>query len=115
MVNNTEQHAVINEGSLQGAVARPQRGFADGALCFPSIPAQAAVLADTLVKYHPFEQGNKRTALASLQVFLARNDYLLMANEDEKVKFILDLARGQLSAEGAIQWVEERATKFDER
>ena len=39
---------------------------------------KAASLFEGLIRFHPFIDGNKRTALASLQEFLLENDILFM-------------------------------------
>jgi death-on-curing protein len=81
----------------------------DGRLLHRTIPEQAAVLAGAIVVNHPFEQGNKRTAFAAMQTFLAVNGYILIANSGESSDFICGLARGEIEAAAAVEWVEVRA------
>src|SRR5688572_20333207 len=51
-------------GLLESAVARPKATF-DGNDLYPSIFQKAAALLQSLLKNHPFVDGNKRTALTS--------------------------------------------------
>lgn len=75
---------------------------------YPTVAAQAAVLAESIIANHPFEQGNKRTAYAAMQTFLAINGYILMANHEESFEFICGIACGKIGTTEAIAWVEGR-------
>ncbi len=56
-------------GALESAVFRAQSGYYDDAI------AEAAALFESLVINHPFLDGNKRVAFASMDVFLRLNGY----------------------------------------
>ena len=53
---------VRDQGLLESAVAQPRARF-DGKDLYPDIAEKAAALAFSLVKNHPFVDGNKRTGL----------------------------------------------------
>ncbi len=57
---------------LNSALNLPKVTF-DGKQLYPDLIDKAAVLYYTLIKNHPFENGNKRIATATLLVFLAMN------------------------------------------
>lgn len=57
---------------LESALGSPRQSF-DGKLLYPTIYKQAAILFYSLIKNHPFRNGNKRIAVMSLLVFLALN------------------------------------------
>lgn len=67
---------------LESAVNRPfQSAFGEDA--YPTIQEKAAALFHSLVCNHCFYNGNKRTAVVAVDLFLLANDYaLLMSNED---------------------------------
>jgi len=44
---------------------------------FRSLPEKAAALFHSLIANHPFENGNKRTAVIALELFLSANSVLL--------------------------------------
>ena len=50
-----------------------------------------------LVKNHPFVDGNKRAGLAVGLAFLALNDVLVAATDEELVELILSVAAGTRS------------------
>ena len=56
-----------------------------------------------LVKNHPFVDGNKRTGLMVMLVFLGLNGLSLQAGEDELVELVLGVAEGRVGkAEVAV-------------
>jgi len=60
----------------------------------PSIPALAAQYAFAAAKFHAFTDGNKRLALALMDLFLIQNEYELVSKSDDNVEAILALASG---------------------
>src|SRR6266705_2508980 len=60
-------------GKLEACLAAPQQTFA-GALLYPTLTDQAAILFYLLNKDHPFLNGNKRIAFTVLLLFLYFND-----------------------------------------
>ena len=62
-------------GLLEAAIARPQTGY------YPDIVHEAAALWESLSQNHLFVDGNKRTALASVHVFLGLNGYRFEVNQ----------------------------------
>lgn len=56
-------------GALESALFRPQTGYYD------DIQAEAAALMESLAVNHPFLDGNKRVAFATVDVFLRINGF----------------------------------------
>jgi len=81
---------------LESALAMPEATFS-GEDLHPSSFEKAAAYVFHLVKNHPFVDGNKRVGLAVGLAFLALNDILITATDDELVELILDVARGKRS------------------
>ncbi len=67
---------------------------------YTSVLQKAAALFHSLVKNHPFHNGNKRTALVSLLIFLDRNNYILDTTDDELFDFVIGTARPTNTGEG---------------
>lgn len=57
---------------LEAIIQIPQQGIKDG-LLYPTLTKQAAVFFYSMVKEHPFLNGNKRIAVVSLLTFLYLN------------------------------------------
>ncbi|MBI2195835.1 MAG: type II toxin-antitoxin system death-on-curing family toxin [Candidatus Levybacteria bacterium] len=64
---------------LESALASPRQTF-DGKLLYPTLEEQAAVLFYSLIKNHPFKNGNKRIAVMSLLIFLTLNNKWIEMN-----------------------------------
>lgn len=101
---------IRDEGLLESALARPQNLLAYGS---PSLSELAAAYGFGLAKNHPFLDGNKRTALAAVAVFLDVNGYELVAPQAEAVTTVLRLAAGELSEAQLAAWITANIQPFD--
>lgn len=64
---------------------RPQSGY------YPDAISEAAALWESLSQNHPFLDGNKRTAIASMAAHLAINGFTLHFDELEAYRFVIGL------------------------
>jgi death-on-curing family protein len=80
-----------DHGLLESAVARPfQTVF--GKSLFQSVPEKAAALFHSLIANHPFENGNKRTAVIALDLFLTANGFFLYLENEGMYQLAKDTA-----------------------
>lgn len=86
---------VRDRNLLSSAVARPQTGLGE-ILKYPSVELAGAALMYAIVLNHAFFNGNKRTALVSLLVFLDSNSYMPTCSEDDLFKITLQVAQHKL-------------------
>ena len=89
---------------LESVLARP-RQLLVYAEEVPSVPRLAASLGHGLAKGHCFPDGNKRIALAAIDVFLQLNGLELTASEEDAVLAILALSSGELDETGLAEWI----------
>jgi len=91
---------------LDSALSRPENKMA----CEDAeLSELAAAYAFGLAKNHSFADGNKRSALISIEVFLLLNGYELMASESDCVITISSLADGHLDEEQLAVWIRENS------
>ncbi len=95
-------------GLIESAVARPQSGFG-GEYLYRNIFDMAAALLQSLLKNHPFVDGNKRTALFSTGIFLELNGYELINNGKDEVEFAVKVDNENLSLEEISAWLKENS------
>lgn len=88
-----EGSGVRDEGAIRSAVARP-RGTFDGKDLYGTVCAKAAALFQSLLKNHPFVDGNKRTAITAAGLFLEHNGRRLTATNEELEAFTRAAAGG---------------------
>jgi death-on-curing protein len=95
---------------LESALNRPiqHASYADPA---PDVPALAAMYGIAFVRNHPFIDGNKRTGLIAMELFLRRNGFRLTADNAACVVEILALAAGERTDEQFTDWVRRHATR----
>jgi death-on-curing protein len=99
---------VRDMGLLESALARPRATF-EGQDLYPDLWHKAAALMQSLIKNHPFVDGNKRTALTATGLFLELNGYMLTASNDEAVRFALQAAVGDVDVEAMAAWIENHS------
>ena len=85
-------------GLLESAVLRPQQTVA-GRDAYPDLHSKAAALMHSLIRNHPFVDGNKRTAVLTVDIFYAMNGFDLEAGQGEMVALALDIAEGQIDVD----------------
>lgn len=80
---------------LKSAIGMPSSTFS-GNYLHPSIPEMAAAYLFHLVENHPFLDGNKRVGAMAALVFLELNGYDFDATDDEYIRFVMQVASGEL-------------------
>jgi death-on-curing protein len=97
-------HGLRDLGSLESAVAQPYMTFGGDDL-YPTLAEKAAALGFSLVKNHPFIDGNKRVGHAAMETLLVINGHELRADVNEQERLILELAAGSLARDQFTAWV----------
>ena len=76
---------------------------------YPLLTDKAAVLCFSIVKGHPFVDGNKRTGHATMSTFLLLNGTEIDATIDEQEQIMLALASGQMNRHQFADWLSKHA------
>jgi death-on-curing protein len=97
-------------GLLESALARPINKFAYGESDLANL---AAAYGFGIARNHPFVDGNKRTALASMLVFLGLNGFDLDAPREQATAIILGLAAGEISEKALAVWIADHIKPLD--
>lgn len=97
---------------LHSAVERPKAFFA-GQDLYPTLFLKAAGLLQSLIKNHPFEDGNKRTGFFSTMRFLHLNGWELIAKHEAIIKFALAVDTKNLHLEEMSIWLKKYSRKRD--
>jgi death-on-curing protein len=93
---------------LESALARPVNKFAYGET---DLAVLAAAYAFGIAKNHPFVDGNKRAAFASIIVFLGINGIDLVVPPEQATAVILALAGGEIGEDGLARWIGDNLPK----
>jgi len=97
-------HGVRDINLLLSAMGRPQASFDDQDL-YPDLFTKAAALMDSLIRNHPFVDGNKRTGISAAGLFLRINDYWLNPSNIELEKFTIGVAQSKYPVEEIAVWL----------
>lgn len=65
-------YSTRDNGLLESSLGAPKQTF-ENTLLYPSLEKQASILFYSLIKNHPFRNGNKRVAVMALLAFLSLN------------------------------------------
>ena len=102
------EHGGLNgpprQGDLEAAPGRPVNlhAYAESP---PTLPRLAAAYGFALARGHCFPDGNKRVALAVVDVFLRLNGLELTADEPDAVSTVQSLADGELTEDQLAEWI----------
>jgi death-on-curing protein len=99
-------------GDLEAALNRPVQldAYDDPS---PTLARLAAAYGFALARGHCFPDGNKRVALAAIDVFLRMNGLMLAAEEADAATTIQSLAAGALTEDELAAWIEANAASLD--
>ncbi len=92
------------QSDLEAALGRPVnlQAYAESP---PTLPQLAAAYGFALARSHCFPDGNKRVALAIIDVFLRLNGFELAVDELDAVDTIQSLAAGDLTEDQLADWI----------
>ena len=103
--------AIRDLGALESALAQPRATFDDVEL-YPTLVEKAAALGFSLIRNHPFVDGNKRIGHAALEVFLVLNGQQLDASVDDAEHVILGVAAGTIGRDEFAAWIREHLVPY---
>ncbi|HXF69069.1 MAG TPA: type II toxin-antitoxin system death-on-curing family toxin [Thermoflexus sp.] len=103
-------HGVRDLSLLESAVVRPQATFG-GKDLYPDLFSKAAALMDSLIRNHPFVDGNKRTGIAAAALFLLQNGYRLTATNEELEAFTLYVAESKPEISEIAAWLKAHSAR----
>ena len=100
---------VRDENGLKSALERPFSGFGETEF-YPNPEAKAGAILESIVKNHPFIDGNKRTGYVLMRLVLMNFGKDIQATQGEKYEFVIAVASGQLDFQQIITWIKQRTT-----
>jgi death on curing protein len=98
---------VRDENALKSALKRPFGGFGEIEF-YPTLEEKASAILESIVKNHPFIDGNKRIGYVLMRLFLMQFGKDIQATQEEKYNFVISIASGELTFEGILAWINER-------
>ena len=94
-------------GLLESAISRPFQTFDNKDLYQSPIDKSSAIF-ESLIKNHPFVDGNKRTAYVLMRLILLQYDLDIAASQQEKYDFVIEAAKGSFDYNEIKSWIDKR-------
>ncbi len=103
------QPGILSESLLDSAIHQPQLAMR---FLSPSLYDLAAIYGYHICKNHAFNDGNKRTASASMMVFLESNKLRIIASDYEIKSKILEIESNRINKLQLAAWLSLNTRKF---
>ena len=102
---------IRDENGLKSAIERPFSGFGKDEF-YPSPEEKAGAILESVVKNHPFIDGNKRTGYVLMRLVLMAFDKDVIATQDEKYDFVIAIASGKLDFQQILTWITHKTVGY---
>ena len=90
-------------GILESCInAPPNRNIYEGII---NLGVLSATYVTKIIRNHPFVDGNKRTGIVAVGVFLSLNNYELDSSEEDLYSFVYGFAEHKLASDDFTTWV----------
>jgi death-on-curing protein len=97
-------HGIRDLHLLQSALSRPKTTF-DKKELYPTELEKAAALIESLVNNHPLIDGNKRTGITVMVMFLEINDKKIKATNKDIIELGLGIAKSKYNYKQIVSWL----------
>lgn len=93
---------------LDSALNRPYQTF-DGNELYPTPIDKAAAILESIVKNHPFVDGNKRTGYVLARLLMMSKQLDIQAEQGQKYQLVIAISKGELSFDQIKEWLEKNS------
>lgn len=104
-------HGVRDNNALLTLVSLPKQSTF-GKELYITVFHKAAVYIRNIIFSHPFVDGNKRSAMASADVFLQLNGYKITVAQGGVEKFALAVIKNHLEIDEIAEWIKGNSKKM---
>lgn len=96
---------------LESAINRPYQTF-DGNELYPTAIEKSAAIIESIVKNHPFIDGNKRTGYVLGRLLLMNERIDFSASQEERYEFIIHVSKGKLDFDQIRDWIQANTQSY---
>jgi death on curing protein len=106
------KHGIRDKEQLNSVISRPlQSAFGEDA--FKSIWEKSAALLEGIIRFHPFTDGNKRTAWYATKYILNKNNKELNLNYSKASDYILKISENKdITIEDISKWLKKNTNIY---
>ena len=106
-------HGIRDIGLLESAVERPNATFG-GEELYPNCFTKAAAILESIVKNHPFVDGNKRTGWLACAVMMRLFDYKFTLSQEDAYDFVIKVASSHIEFESIVEYIEMHVKRISD-
>ncbi len=99
-------HGIRDYGLLESAAYEPQASFG-GEYLYQDIFKMSAAYAYSIIKNHPFIDGNKRTGTLSALMFLDYNGYEVILSQDQLYELAISIAISKIAIDNIASFLKD--------
>jgi death-on-curing protein len=99
---------VCDKELLNSALSRPYQTF-DAKELYPTAIKKAAAILESIVKNHPFSDGNKRTGYVLARLLIMNDKLDIYADQHEKYNLIISVSKGEANFEEIKDWLKKHS------
>lgn len=103
---------IRDKGALESAVARPYSTYG-GEELYPFVYQKSAAIFESIIRNHPFIDGNKRTALLTAYAVARIDGKTINASSDEFYKMEIDCIEQHWDIDAITQWFAEHINPLE--
>ena len=92
---------------LESAIHRPNATF-DQQELYPTAVEKSAAIIESIIKNHPFSDGNKRTGYILMRLYLLKSGLDIAANQEDKYAFVIKIAESKSNFEEIKSWIADK-------
>ena len=99
---------IRDEGYLQSALGRPFSTFG-GEDLYTNAFQKAAAILESILKNHPFIDGNKRTGFFTCGSILMSYNWRIVTNNTEAYDFVVKVASTHMEFDEIVTWLQDHS------
>ena len=101
---------IRDEGLLRSALARPKVSFG-GQELYPTLFEKTTAFLESLVRNHPFVDGNKRTAWECFDVMLNMNGYRVTSTHQQNFELLQQIIGRGVTVQDVAEWLSKHTRR----
>lgn len=101
-MSDSQIRGIKDANLFSSALYEPKQTFSKKEL-YPTVLEKAACYLRSFAMNHPFFDGNKRTALLAMILFLENNEYEVIATNEKLYKFVETVVKGKLKIPSIVR------------
>ena len=102
-------NGVRDINGLESAIGRANQTFGEKDL-YPTSFEKAAAIGESIIKNHPFVDGNKKIGYVLMEAVLRLAGNKIICTDDALYEFIIKISTSQIEFEEIVEWLKQNTS-----